>query len=249
VTSVLPSNRTGGRSAYRQPSIRISRYTSGLPKVIVLHDHEFVGEALEHLLADRIEIVAQTRSGKAAVALSELLVPDVVVVSEMLIDGVVEYFIPALLQTGTRLLLVSGPHEKVRLLELVELGVTGLIDTDQAPEDLADAVLVLAAGGAVLQSDVVATIATDWRRARRQDTNMSYGGELTTRELEVLGAMSDGLSTKAVAHQLGIAVKTVENHKTRIFDKLGVRTQAQAVALAIGNEAGAATRSDGQGPG
>jgi DNA-binding CsgD family transcriptional regulator len=47
--------------------------------------------------------------------------------------------------------------------------------------------------------------------------------------------MSDGLSTKAVAHHLGIAAKTVENHKTRIFDKLGVRTQAQAVALAIGH--------------
>jgi two-component system nitrate/nitrite response regulator NarL len=218
--------------------------------VIVLHDHEFVAEVLEHLLADRIDIVAQTRSGKAAVALSELMVPDVVVVSEMLIDGVVEYFIPALLQTGTRLLLVSDPHEKVRLLELVELGVTGLIDTDQTAEDLANAVLVLASGGAVLQSDVVATIATDWRRARRRDTNTSYGGELTTRELEVLGAMSDGLSTKAVAHQLGIAVKTVENHKTRIFDKLGVRTQAQAVAVAIGNESGRAggSPSDTTGP-
>jgi DNA-binding NarL/FixJ family response regulator len=238
-------SRNPGRSPYRQPSIRVSRYTSGLPKVIVLHDHEFVAEVLEHLLADQIDIVAQTRSGKAAVALSELMVPDVVVVSEMLIDGVVEYFIPALLHTGTRLLLVSDPHEKVRLLELVELGVTGLIDTDQAPEDLARAVMVLASGGAVLQSDVVATIATDWRRARRRDTNTSYGGELTTRELEVLGAMSDGLSTKAVAHQLGIAVKTVENHKTRIFDKLGVRTQAQAVAVAIGNESG---RSGGSPP-
>jgi DNA-binding NarL/FixJ family response regulator len=246
VTAVSTASRKGSRSTYRQPSIRVSRYTSGLPKVIVLHDHEFVAEALEHLLADRIDIVAQTRSGKAAVALSELMVPDVVVVSEMLIDGVVEYFIPALLQTGTRLLLVSEPHEKARLLELVELGVTGLIDTDQAPEDLADAVLVLASGGAVLQSDVVATIATDWRRARRRDTNASYGGELTNRELEVLGAMSDGLSTKAVAHQLGIAVKTVENHKTRIFDKLGVRTQAQAVAVAIGNESG---RSSGDGIG
>ena len=56
--------------------------------------------------------------------------------------------------------------------------------------------------------------------------------------------MSDGLSTKAVAHQLGIAVKTVESHKTRIFGKLGVRTQAQAVALAIGNDDDATTGLD-----
>ena len=50
----------------------------------------------------------------------------------------------------------------------------------------------------------------------------------------MLGAISDGLSTKAVAHHLGIAVKTVEHHKSRIFDKLGVRTQAEAVAVALG---------------
>jgi two-component system nitrate/nitrite response regulator NarL len=54
--------------------------------------------------------------------------------------------------------------------------------------------------------------------------------------MDVMGAMSDGLATKAIAHHLGISVKTVENHKTRIYDKLGVRSQAQAVALVHGRE-------------
>ena len=54
--------------------------------------------------------------------------------------------------------------------------------------------------------------------------------------------MADGLATKAIATKLGVALKTVENHKIRIFDKLGVRTQAEAVSLAIGHSllAGAA---------
>ena len=115
----------------------------------------------------------------------------------------------------------------------MELGVAGLVDAGQRPSDLADAALVLAAGGAVLPPDVVATIATEWRRNLRRGSNETHGASLTSREREVLGAMSDGMSTKAVAHYLGIAAKTVENHKTRIFDKLGVRTQAQAVALGI----------------
>jgi DNA-binding NarL/FixJ family response regulator len=131
---------------------------------------------------------------------------------------------------------------------LVELGITGLVDHDQPPLDLADAVLVLAAGGAVLPSDVVASITTDWRRSRRSVTNMSQGGDLTSRELEVLGAMSDGLSAKAVAHRLVIAVKTVENHKTRIFEKLGVRTQAQAVALVIGQSQRQGTTTSAEPP-
>jgi DNA-binding NarL/FixJ family response regulator len=222
---------------YRQPSIRVSRFTSGLPRVLILHDFAYVPEVLELLLADRVDVVAQTRSGRAAVALSELLVPDVVVAGEMLIDGVAEYFVPAVLQTGTRVLLVSEPHDTARLVELAELGITGIVDTDRSPEELVEAVLVLASGGAVLPPDVVAAIATEWRWARRRKADEHPAAELTTRELDVLAAMSDGLSTKAVAHHLGIAIKTVENHKTRIFDKLGVHTQAQAVALAIGTNA------------
>jgi DNA-binding CsgD family transcriptional regulator len=57
---------------------------------------------------------------------------------------------------------------------------------------------------------------------------------LTVREHDVLVAMADGLPAKSIARRLGMAVKTVENHKIRIYDKLGVRTQAHAVAVAIG---------------
>ncbi len=219
---------------YRKPSMGVSRFTSGLPKVIVMHDHAVIHEALKLVLENRVDVVAETRSGKSAVALCELHVPDVVVVGELLVDGVMEYYAPALLQTGTRILLVSERHDTARMLELVELGITGITTTDQTPQAMAQAVLTLAVGGADLPPDVVNAIAADWRRARRKGTNEVFGSELTTRELEVLGAMSDGLSTKAIAHHLGIAPKTVENHKTRIFDKLGVRTQAQAVALAMG---------------
>lgn len=221
--------------SYRPPSMRVSRFTSGLPKVIVLHDHEFVVETVKMLLADQIDVVAQSQSGKAAVALSELFAPDVVIAGEMLVDGVIEYYLQALLQTGTRVLLVSEPHDTGRLLEFVELGISGFVDSGQTPAVLGDAVLVLAAGGAIFPPDVVAVVASDWRRIRRGDANGFHGGALTPRELEVLAAMSDGLSAKAVAHRLGISVKTVENHKTRIFDKLDVRTQAEAVALTIVN--------------
>jgi len=50
-----------------------------------------------------------------------------------------------------------------------------------------------------------------------------------------LTAIVDGLAAKAIARRLGMAVKTVENHKIRIFEKLGARTQAHAVAIAVGH--------------
>ena len=202
----------------------------------MLHDLTLVSEILKQLLEGSAEVVAETRSGNAAVALSELLVPDVVVVGESLFHDVVEYYVPALLQTGARVLLVAESLDIPRLLEWVELGATGIVSHDQTPRELAHAVTVLASGGAVLPPQLVAIIATDWRRTRQGSTNQLDVGDLTSRELEVLGAMSDGLSTKAVAHHLGISLKTVESHKTRIFGKLGVRTQAQAIALVVGKD-------------
>ena len=234
--------RDRSSSTYRRPAIRESRFTSGLPKVIILHDHEFVSEVLTFALMDEIDVVAETRSGRAAVALSELLVPDVVVLGEMLIDGVSDVFIPALLQTGSRVLLVSDHHELSRMLDLVEMGVTGIVDMDQTLPKLTDAVLTLAGGMAALPSEVVGAIANDWRRNRRNRSTKEFDVDLTGRESEILGAMSDGLSTKAIAHHLAISVKTVENHKTRIFGKLGVRSQAQAVALVAGRERKGAVR-------
>ena len=57
--------------------------------------------------------------------------------------------------------------------------------------------------------------------------------ELTPRELEVLRHVSGGLTTQGVADALGISRKTVENHKQRVFQKLGVQNQAHAVATAL----------------
>jgi two-component system nitrate/nitrite response regulator NarL len=79
------------------------------------------------------------------------------------------------------------------------------------------------------------TILSQWRSLRLQGSAAPFRrSELTPREEQVLEAMVEGLAAKAIAKRLGVATKTVENHKIRIFDKLGVRTHAQAVSLTIG---------------
>ncbi|WP_170182649.1 helix-turn-helix domain-containing protein [Blastococcus colisei] len=59
------------------------------------------------------------------------------------------------------------------------------------------------------------------------------GPMLTHRELHVLRALVDGDSSRGIAERLGISAKTVENHKARIYAKLGVQSQAQAAAMAV----------------
>jgi two-component system nitrate/nitrite response regulator NarL len=243
-----PPDATGTSEGYRRPAVRVHRTRPGLPKVVAVHDHSFVPRLIRTLLADRINLVGETLFGKAATALCELFAPDVVVTGELLGDGLVDTFLPVFVRTGCRILLVADALDVRRTLDLVEKGVTGVLDPDHSPQELADAVLVLAGGGAVLPKEMVAVIVAEWRMARRTGGAAGGAPDLTTRELEVLGAMADGMSTKAVARLLGIRPKTVENHKTRIFDKLGVRTQAQAVAVALDGRFGrsfatSATRS------
>ncbi|MGH3430067.1 MAG: response regulator transcription factor, partial [Mycobacteriales bacterium] len=74
--------------------------------------------------------------------------------------------------------------------------------------------------------------------ATRESRNTLKGsGILTQRETEILSRVSEGMSSLQVAASLGISSRTVENHKRRIFAKLGVRSQAHAVAVALASGA------------
>lgn len=116
-----------------------------------------------------------------------------------------------------------------RFIDLVGRGLSGISTTDRGLAAVGDAVIDVASGGVVLPPLLMAAVVTQWRSGWRRGT-VGAAVELTLREMEVLNAMADGLSTKATARMLGVAVKTVENHKTRVFAKLGVRNQAQLIS-------------------
>jgi len=115
------------------------------------------------------------------------------------------------------------------VVDLVSKGLSGACTTDMSLEAVAEAVLTVAAVGVALPPEVVSRVVTQWRSAGSGSLDPLSATKLTLREMEVLNAMADGLSTKAAGRLLGMATKTVENHKTRIFAKLGVRSQAQLV--------------------
>jgi two-component system nitrate/nitrite response regulator NarL len=219
-------------TAYHRPSLRAHLYQQDLPKVVTLHDHRFVAPGLAEALAGRAEVVGDTTYGAAALQLADILTPSVVLAGELLGDGAIDHFLPDLVRAGIRVLLLVDELRTDRVLDLVDHGLSGVCSTDRSLTEVADAVLEVAAGGAVLPPEIVASLVTQWRSGRR------LGGtgpdeRLTLRELEVLNAMTDGLSTKAIGRLLGVTTKTVENHKTRVFAKLGVRSQAQLIVARV----------------
>lgn len=216
-------------AAYRSPAVRANVYRRDLPKVVTVHENRFVAPGLLEALAGRAEVVADSAYGAAALGLADLIAPDVVVAGELLGDGLIDHFLPDLVRLGACVLLLVDELHPERVLELVDRGLSGVCATDCGLTALADAVLDLASGGVSLPPSLTAAVVTQWRSGRRTGGPGSLK-ELTLREMEVLNAMADGLSTKATARRLGVAVKTVENHKTRVFAKMGVHSQAQLVA-------------------
>ncbi|MGH8998290.1 MAG: response regulator transcription factor, partial [Acidimicrobiia bacterium] len=163
--------------------------------------------------------------------------PDVVLTEATFADGsAVEACLDELVASGARVAVICDDPSPERLTGILARGACAYLRSDTSPLDLVDAVVDVAEGHTVLHPWATATVMDQWRRMRAGGgggLGRTAGSALTAREAEVLAAMVDGLATKAIARRLGVAVKTVENHKIRIFDKLGVRTQAGAVALAI----------------
>ena len=188
------------------------------------------------MLRSDVTLVAETG------ALSELLelcvteCPDVVVTNADLDGGAIDGHVGRLLDI-TRVVVLTQDPSPERLTGLLAAGVSGYLLREVDPDAVVDAVLAVARGDIALHPVAASTVVDQWRRLRDTSNGMAPANDrlaLTPREVEVLAAMVDGLSTKAIARRLGVAVKTIENHKTRVFDKLGVRTQAHAVATAIG---------------
>ncbi len=147
-------------------------------------------------------------------------------------DGPAETFVGPIQECGVAVVVLGGAAFRDRVLASLDAGASGYMGIEHSGLDqFADAVRSVRAGGIALDPACTAVVVQQWREGRRRAERAP--GALTARELEVLGAMVDGLLTKAIARRLRVAPKTVENHKVRIFSKLGVRNQAQAVGVAI----------------
>lgn len=206
-------------------------------RLITAHRSTFIRDVLRISgVARKIFVVGEARSATELVELCRSEQPDVVYAEDSFDDGSsIESVLVLLMTTGARVIVVCDDPSPERLTRILALGAHGYLRHDTTPEQVLDAVESVADGAAVLGPVATATVLEQWRRLREPRGGVSGGmlAELTPREHDVLVAMSDGLPAKSIARRLGVAVKTVENHKIRIYDKLGVRTQAHAVSLAI----------------
>lgn len=200
-------------------------------RVLLADDHAVVREGLVALLqADgRCEIVAQAGDGIEAIDKAAACRPDIAIIDLSMprlagIDVVrrIHTALPA-----TRILVLTYHDEEEYVLPLVRAGASGYLVKDAASTDLRRAVEALAAGQAWFGPQAARVLADAQRRL--PDGEDDPYERLTPREREVMRLVCDGRSTKEVARLLTISVKTAENHRSRVLDKLTLSDRKSVV--------------------
>lgn len=203
---------------------------------VVIGDRSIlVREFLSRACRERgMQVVAEVSTVAESLVAASQHAPHVIVLSDPLAGCPVADAVKQIVHDGAKVVVFSDNPSPEQVISVLEQGASSYLTYDSRPQDIADAVLSVAGGGVVLHASVASVVLEQWRR-------MSSGSgsphtSLTPREREVLAGLAQGLTTKAIARRLGVAMKTVESHKVRLFDKLGARTQAHAVSIAIGQQ-------------
>ena len=202
-------------------------------RVVIGDRNQLVREFLSRACRERgMQVVAEVSTVEEALLAASQHGPDVIVLSDPLGGGPVADAVKQIVNLGAKVVVFSDNPFPEQVIPVLEQGASSYLTYDSRPQDIADAVLSVAGGGVVLHASVASVVLEQWRRM--SSGSGSPHASLTPREREVLAGLAQGLTTKAIARRLGVAMKTVESHKVRLFDKLGARTQAHAVSIAIG---------------
>jgi DNA-binding NarL/FixJ family response regulator len=203
-------------------------------RVLIADDHTMVRESLVSVLQAEpdIQVVAQAADGIEALEKAILTRPDVVVadLSMPRLNGieVVRRLREAL--PGTKVLVLTMHQEDEYVLQAVRAGASGYLVKDSAAAELLSALRSLHAGRGYFGPQAAKTLADQLQHPER--TQDDPYGRLTPREREVFHLIAEGMTTKEIARRLDISVKTAENHRGRVLEKLDVRNTAELVRYA-----------------
>lgn len=209
-------------------------------RVLVVDDQALVRAGFSMILAAEpdIEVVGEADNGRDAISAARRLKPDVVLMDIRMpeMDGI----------TATKEL--CGEHKsqedcpKVLILTTFDLddyvydairaGASGFLLKDTPPDELAEAIRVIAAGDALLSPSVTRQLLDEFTKTRTPAPPNEGLAELTDREEEVLRHLAKGLSNSEIADALFVSETTVKTHVSHILMKLELRDRVQAVVVA-----------------
>ena len=203
-------------------------------RLLIVDDHPAFRRGLELMLSDvdDIEVVAQAASGEEAVELAVQATPDVVLMDLRMpgLDGIECTRRLKRLHSSLSVVVLTMFEDDASVFAAMRAGARGYVLKGADQDEIERAVRAAAAGEAIFGPAI----------ADRVILHFAQGGEhpratfpsLTQREREVLSLIANGKGNAAIAHELGINLKTVRNHVSNVFTKLHVSDRASAIVKA-----------------
>jgi DNA-binding NarL/FixJ family response regulator len=207
-------------------------------RVLLADDQALVRAGFRSLLdaVPDIEVVGEATDGEEAVRLASELEPDVALMDIRMpgLDGL----------EATRAIVRNERLAEVRVVilttfgldeyvfEAIRSGASGFLVKDTEPEELIQAVRVVAAGEALLSPSVTRQLLAEFATHAKEPPSADGLDELTEREREIVALVGEGLTNQEIAGRLFVSPATVKTHVSRAMSKLSARDRAQLVVVA-----------------
>jgi two-component system response regulator NreC len=206
-------------------------------RVVLADDHRMMREGIRALLERQkdIEVVGEAADGREAVRLATQLSPDLVVmdVSMPLLNGI-EATRQIRRDCPKVSILILTVHESEEYVaQLLAAGADGYIIKRAAGDELISAIRAVNQGEAFLYPSVARVVIEDYVRRLKEGEGLGVQDVLTDREREVLQLIAEGYTNREIADLLHVSIKTVQNHRSKIMNKLDLHDRGELIKYAI----------------
>jgi DNA-binding NarL/FixJ family response regulator len=207
-------------------------------KIVVVDDQTLVRSGLRALLAnsDDLEVVGEAIDGSDAIAVVTRTRPDVVLMDVRMpgVDGIAatRKIIADPRLAAVAIIMLTTFDDDDQIFAAIRAGASGYLLKDAEPDDLRQAIRVVAAGDALLSASVTRKVMEGIISGPVGVADRARLKELTEREHQVLAGVGRGLSNDEIAAEIHISPATARTYVSRMLTKLGARDRAQLVVIA-----------------
>ena len=206
-------------------------------RIILVDDHGILRSGLRNLLEkhEDMEVIAEAEDGRAAVRLVAELSPDVVVIDVSMpnLNGIEATRQIVSASCKVKVIALSMHSDEQFVAGMLEAGACGYLLKGCNFEELTSAIRAAAAGKAYLSPGVCNLVIGSYLNRGAETSARSASPLLTAREREVLQLLAEGKSTREIASQLYVSIKTAEAHRQHIMNKLNLHSIAELTKYAI----------------
>jgi two-component system, NarL family, response regulator LiaR len=204
-----------------------------ITRILIADDHAMLREGMRNLFEKESDfrLVGEATDGAEAIGKAAELKPDIVIMDVVMpgINGVEATRQIKKASPNTAVLTLTAYSDIRYIIGLLEAGACGYLLKSSPGKDVVRAIRAVRSGESVLDSEVTRKLVQRLANLSKSPDDKDTGGQLTSRETEILKWAAHGLSNKELSEKLFISLRTVKAHLTNIFNKLGCASRTDAI--------------------